>query len=87
MNAPWETAILKSFDHHGGYASLSQIYETIKSFIKLTPTQLRDTVYGGRPAYQHEIRSYVSNLRQSGDLTPISRGNYRLTPKGKARIS
>ena len=79
MNAPWETAILKSFDYHGGYASLCQIYETIKSFIKLTPTQLRDTVYGGRPAYQHEIRSYVSNLRQSG--------NYRLTPKGKARIS
>lgn len=83
----WHIAILKSYDHHGGCADYAQIYETIGKFITLTANHMRATVYGGRPAYQHELRSFVSDLCEAGDLRRVGRGKYCLTAKGKKRIS
>jgi len=83
----WEIAILKSIKSLGGEAELQQIYERLRSFIQLTEKDLRSTEWGGRPAYQHQVRSHITNLCQSGELCRVSRGRYSLTEKGKKRIS
>ena len=82
----WEVAILKSIASFGSTASLQQIYERIHSFIKMTDNDLKETQWGGRPAYQHQIRSHISNLCQEGSLRRLSRGRYALTQQGKNRI-
>ena len=82
----WEEAILKSYESLGGSGLNPAIYEKIKDYISLSEDQLAPTVYGRRPAYVHEVRSYISNLVQSGYLGQVARGHYRLTEEGKARI-
>jgi hypothetical protein len=82
----WETAILKTYEFLGGCASNREIYEKVGKFITLTGEHQRRTVYGSRPAYVHQVRSHITNLVQSGDLTNIGRGEYRITAKGKTRI-
>jgi len=81
-----ELALLKIIGHND--ISTAEIYKAIEGgqFYSLTLEQLRETKYGGRPAYQHEVRSYLSNLVQSGDIQRISRGNYRITQKGRSRL-
>ncbi|TET43016.1 MAG: hypothetical protein E3J66_02550 [Dehalococcoidia bacterium] len=83
----WETAILKSINSLGGEAGLQQIYERLAAYIQLTEEDLTETKWGGRPAYQHQVRSHVTNLRQAGALIRISRGRYSLTEKGLRRIA
>ena len=82
----WETAILKTINSLGGEAGLQQIYERLTIFIKLTEKDLRKTEWGGRPAYQHQVRSHITNLCQAGELGRVSRGRYSLTEKGQGRI-
>jgi hypothetical protein len=82
----WEIAILKSFRHWGGHSALNRINKTVGSFIELTPHHLRATIYGGRAAYVHAVRSYVSNLCQDGYLNRARRGEYSLMTAGKAAI-
>ncbi len=84
----WEKAILRSVDSRGRSADKQSIYSTLESgaFIQLTEDNLRPTQWGGRPAYQHQVRSYLSNLVRSGDLHRIERGTYQLTDKGRRRI-
>ena len=82
----WEMSILKSIASFGGEAPLPQIYERIHSFIEMTNNDLRETQWGGRPAYQHQIRSHISNLCQERSLRRLSRGRYTLTIKGENRI-
>lgn len=82
----WEVSILKSIASLGGEATLSQIYDRIQSFIEMTENDLKETQWGGRPAYQHQVRSHISNLCQEGSLRRLSRGRYVLTTKGKSRI-
>jgi hypothetical protein len=79
MNA-WENAILKA------YALNRTIYDNVGNFIQLTKAHLRPSVHGGRPAYFHQVRSHITNLVQSGDLTQVDKGKYCLTAKGKIRI-
>jgi restriction endonuclease Mrr len=79
----WETTILKAYQANNGSASNREIYDLIKQFIALSPEHLRPTVYGGRPAYVHQVRSHITNLSQSGDLRQLGRGLYELTLKGR----
>lgn len=53
----WAEAILEAINYHGNEASLRQIYETLERHFPLTRENLRETRYGDRPAYQHEVRS------------------------------
>jgi len=82
----WEEAILRCINSFKGEADLQQIYRHIGSFIDLTQEHWKTTQWGGRSAYEHQIRSHVSNLCQAGDLIKISRGRYQLTEDGKRRI-
>jgi len=82
----WEIAILKSFHQCGGHSNLRRIYNTVGSFIRLTSDHLRDTRFGGRAAYEHIVRSYVSNLCEAGYLDRTNHGEYSLTIAGKAKI-
>ena len=74
----WGMAILRCINSLGGAAHLQQIYERLPNFIDLTEMHLRATKWGGRPAYQHQVRSHITNLCQDGELIRISRGFYAL---------
>jgi hypothetical protein len=82
----WETAILKTYEFLGGWASNHEIYENVGKFITLTAEHRRQTVYGGRPAYVHQVRSHITNLVQSLDLKKIGRSEYCITVGGRSRI-
>jgi hypothetical protein len=82
----WEFAILTCINDLGKEVMLQQIYGRIGSYVPLTEDYLRATVHGGRPAYQHEVRSYISNLCEKGDLLRVDIGCYSLTEQGKKRI-
>ena len=62
MFGTWETAILRAVKKHGGTASLQDIYSTRPQLMPLTKSHVRPTKWGGRPAFQHAVRSYVSHL-------------------------
>lgn len=82
----WETAILKTYDLLGGCASNREIYENVGKFITLTTEHLAPTVYSGRPAYVHQVRSHITNLVQSNDLKKVGRSEYCITVAGRNRI-
>jgi hypothetical protein len=84
----WELAILKSIASAGGTANTKSIYKSLESgeFIELTEEHLRATRWEGRPAYQHQVRSHLTNLVQAGDLRRIAKGVYQLTEQGLRRI-
>lgn len=63
--------------------ALQDIYETLEGLYPLDESDLRETVHGGRTAYQHVVRSIVSNLVQKGDLERLGRGQYSLTAQGR----
>jgi len=71
--------IYQSIESLGGEACLQEIYEEIPNRIDLTEKHLRITKWGERPAYHHAVRSYISNMCQSGLLNRISRGCYKIT--------
>lgn len=73
----WSDQILRAVHDLGGSASVPAIYEWIEDNVPLTAMQ-RDEQYDGRPQYQHIVRSYLSNLVESGDLVRVRRGTYRL---------
>ena len=79
----WEIAILESIKSLGGEARLQQIYKRLPDFKHVTEEHLRITY--GRPAYQHQARRHITNLRRAGELIWISRGRYFLTEKGMKR--
>ena len=85
----WENAILRSIEARDGSADTKEIYAELEGgkFITLNENDLEETIYGGRPAYQHQVRSHLTNLRQAGDLRRIKRGRYTLTAKGWRRIT
>lgn len=82
----WEIAILKCINSLGSGAELQEIYRELDKFIELTSEHLKPTEWGRRPAYQHQVRSHISNLRQAGYLIKIATGRYSLTAKGRNRI-
>ena len=82
----WEYAILETVNAHGGDAYLADIYSTLEEKFPLTESDLKRTIYSGRPAYQHQVRSHISNLCQKGFLLKLRRGCYSLTFHGKERF-
>ena len=82
----WEIAILKSIKQLGGKAGYPEIFKELPKFIELTEKHRRITKWGGRPAFQHQVRSHITNLCQSGDLNRVARGRYSLTLSGITRI-
>ena len=83
----WHSAILRIVASHGGTVALQQIYRSLQSgtFMRLSQDHHKETQWGGRPAYQHQVRSHISDLVQAGDLTRVSRGVYAITEKGRKR--
>jgi len=63
---------------------LQDIYDNLSNFVELSSEHWKTTKYGGRPAYQHTVRSYISNMCQSGLLLRISRGCYKVIQYGVA---
>jgi predicted transcriptional regulator of viral defense system len=45
----------------------------------------RTAADGGRPAYEHIVRSTIHNLQEAGYLARVGRGRYCLTDSGKTR--
>jgi hypothetical protein len=64
----------------------SKFYRKIGNYIELGPKHLEGTPYGGRPAFHHAVRSYISKLCESSYLERLDRGLYSITEKGKKRI-
>ena len=84
MKELWEFSILQCINSTGKEVCLKEIYDKINKFVKLKPEHLKKQY--GRPAYQHQIRRHITNLRRSGDLIWKSRGHYSLTEKGRVRL-
>jgi len=80
----WEDAILQCISKLGGVADNQDIYKHIGEFKSLGPDHLRPTIYGGRPAYVHEVRSCLSALVKKGALVRVKRGTHRIPPSGLA---
>jgi restriction endonuclease Mrr len=82
------TAILKIIYDNGPKVMTSQIYNAIEKgdYYRLQDHHLEKTVYGGRPAYQHEVRSYLSNMVKDGLAERLVRGVYGITESGKKAI-
>lgn len=83
----WEALIYQCIESMGGEADLQEIYRRLPDFIDLTERNLRITKWGGRPAYHHIVRSYISNMCQSGLLQRVSRGQYRIIKHEEASPS
>lgn len=82
----WSEAILEAINSLNNDASLKDIYGVLQEHFPLTGTNLRVTRYGGRPAFQHETRSFITNLVEAGELERTGRGRYRITPAGFAHL-
>ncbi len=77
----WERLLLQAVRSLGGQARLGDIYSWLEQKAELTGRHLRSTIHGGRPAYQHQVRSHLSNLCGRGALVRIKTGIYGL-PSG-----
>src|SRR5687768_12626492 len=82
----WELAILEALYHLGDKGSLQQVNESLKAGYPLSEAHLRETQWGGRAAYKHQVRSHLSNLYQKGNVVRLKRGYYALTHQGKQRF-
>ena len=85
MRERWELSILQCINSLGGRSCLKGIYDKISDFVELTEDHRKEEY--GRPAYHNQIRSHITNLCQSGEITKISRGCYSLTEKGQKKVS
>jgi len=86
QNESWELAILKAYHVAARYcADNDWIYKRVGDFKELSAYHRRATAYGGRPAYEHIVRSNIHNLREAGYLKRVGRGRYCLTDTGKTR--
>ena len=72
----WERLILDAVEDLGDPVHLSNIYLWLERNAPLTDEHLRATRHGGRPAYQHQVRSHISNLCQRGALVRVDVGMY-----------
>ena len=81
----WNFAILETIYSLGGEACLPEIYTHVEDHYLTLPEEksnLRETKWQGRPAFQHTVRSRASALRRKGDLRLVERACYALTEAG-----
>lgn len=79
----WAEAILATIGGLEGKATLKQIYSEVPKYRRLAREHLRETIWSGRPAFQHGVRSFISGLVAAGKLRKVSRGIYQLTEEGR----
>ncbi len=77
----WKTCIVEGLRSLGGEADMVDIYKWVESMDWLGKKDMEDSGYGGRPGYQHALRSYASMMVKKGELVRVSRGRFRL-PSG-----
>jgi hypothetical protein len=83
----WEVAILKAYQLAArGCAENEWIYKRVGDYKELSAYHKRTTQDGGRPAYEHIVRSNIHNLCEAGYLKRVGRGRYCLTDSGKTRV-
>jgi len=87
LNLPWAKAILMCVKGLGGKASLRQVYADIAKYRTFSVGHRKQTVWGRRPAFQHEVRSFISGLVESGTLRRVSRGVYEITQHGEEDLA
>ena len=86
QNESWERAVLKAYHLAArGCADNDWIYKRVVDFIELSAYHKRTAADGGRPAYEHIVRSTIHNLQEAGYLARVGRGRYCLTDTGKTR--
>jgi hypothetical protein len=86
QNESWERAVLKAYHLAArGCAYNDWIYKRAGGFIELSAHHKRTAADGGRPAYEHIVRSTIHNLQEAGYLARVGRGRYCLTDTGKTR--
>ena len=70
--------LLKIISGHNGAVSTQDIYKALETGRYLNTHEMRSTPqYGGRPAYQHSIRSYLSKMVKDGSIEKVGRGEYK----------
>ncbi len=74
----WERLVVSAIESLGGEAHLQDIYSWLVECAQLTDKHLRSTQHGGRPAYQHQVRSHLSNLCQRGTVMRVRTAVYAL---------
>lgn len=77
----WEMAVLRCINSLGRAAYLQEIYNKLHDFINFTERHLRVTKWGDKTCvsiYSQIVRSYISNMCQSGLLRRTSRGCYKI---------
>jgi len=87
LDLTWAEAILMCVKDLGGKASLRQIYADIAKYRPLSAEHNKQTVWGRRPAFQHEVRSFISGLVLSEKLRWVSRGVYEITQQGEDELA
>ena len=83
----WQYTIREILTHARGEADLKDVYRSLEDNFPLDSDDTKETRFGDRPAYQHVVRSVMSNLKKRGDVVWVSRGRYRLTDQGRAQFA
>jgi hypothetical protein len=87
MRPTWQEAILMSYAQFPEGRAINQdIYRTVGRFKALTASHMRPQ-WDGRPAFQHQVRSHISDLCDRGDLIALGVDLHQITPQGKKRVS
>jgi hypothetical protein len=74
----WQKEITDALRNLRGTVSLGDIYKWLENHGNLTEEELSASPYGGRPWFQHSIRSTCSNMARTGKIQHIGSGLYRL---------
>lgn len=83
----WEVSILKCVASLGGEAFSNRIYEKISQFRSLSERHTAESEWQGRPNYVHQMRRHFTTLCDKKELERIDRGHFRITDKGRRRIT
>lgn len=74
-----QQVVENAFRNLGGTASLRDIYDWLENHGNLTEWELGASPHGGRPRYQHGVRSHISDMVQAGKAERVGAGLYRLS--------
>jgi hypothetical protein len=84
----WQEAILLAVRALGGRTTLRELYARVEDFYNVNESQRRpSTYYPKYQAYFEEMKIFVYDLVEHGDLARVTRGVFELTPQGRRRMS
>ena len=73
----WKDLLLRALRSLGSEADMLDIYKWVEANTELPERYLEDSGYGGRPRYQHILRSYASKMVKNRELERVHRGRFR----------